>query len=585
MTVQLGLWAPDASAVELEISDTSERRALRRSADGWWRDDRAHTGRYRFVVDGLAIPDPRSPSQPEGLDGPSATDDSSFEWTDGGWRGFELRDAVIYELHVGTFSADGTYAGVAAHLDDLVQLGVNAIELMPVATFPGQRGWGYDGALLAAPHHAYGTPDDLRALVDAAHAADVAVVLDVVYNHLGPTGNHLGMLGPYFTDRYPTPWGAAVNLDGAGSDEVRRFVIDNAVRWITDFHLDGLRLDAVHALRDGSAVHLLEQLADEVHAAAAQAGRTVWVIAESDLNDPRLVREVALGGYGLDAAWSDEFHHALHVALTGERSGYYADFAGWPDVARCLELVWVHDGIHAVTRGRSHGRPVGDLPRSRFLGYSQTHDQVGNRAVGDRLAHLTDRRGAEIAAALVLTAPFVPMLFQGEEWAASSPFQYFTDHQDPEIADAVRSGRKAEFAGFESFAGEVPDPQAKETFERSKLRWEERSDAEHAEMLAWYRDLIALRRDCPDLRADGPEDTRAQFDETNGSLRVQRGHAVVAVNTADVATTVAVGDDVQLALTNDDGALVADGWLALAPRSVAVLVPPSAVSDPPGAPR
>ena len=289
----LGIWAPDASDVEVELTDTGERRRLTRGEDGWWRDDREHQGAYRFVVDATPIPDPRSPNQPQGLDGPSVTDDpGAFAWSDDGWRGFPLVDAVLYELHVGTFSEEGTYAGVVAHLDDLVDLGVNVIELMPVATFPGERGWGYDGALLAAPHHTYGTPDDLRTLVDAAHARGIAVVLDVVYNHLGPTGNHLGMLGPFFTDRYPTPWGDAVNLDGPGSDEVRRFFIDNAVRWVTDFHVDGLRLDAVHALRDASAVHFLEQLAGEVHAAAERTGRTVWVIAESDLNDPRLVREV-----------------------------------------------------------------------------------------------------------------------------------------------------------------------------------------------------------------------------------------------------------------------------------------------------
>jgi maltooligosyltrehalose trehalohydrolase len=572
MTV-VALWAPNAAEVELEQASDGTRRALRAATDGWWRDDRDQQDPYWLVVDGQRVPDPRSRWQPAGLDGPTAIDEPRrFGWTDDGWRGFELADAVLYELHVGTFSPEGTFAGVAARLDHLSDLGVNAIELMPVATFPGRWGWGYDGALLGAVHHAYGEPEDLRRLVDACHARGIAVVLDVVYNHLGPTGNHLGSFGPYFTDRYPTPWGQAVNLDGPGSDEVRRFFIDNALQWITEFHMDGLRLDAVHALRDSSAVHFLEQLATEVHDAATDLGRTVWVIAESDLNDPRLVRPVDAGGYGLDAAWSDDFHHALHVALTGERGGYYADFAGWSDVVRCLEEVWVHAGTFVPSRGRRHGRPAGDVPRRQFLGYSQNHDQVGNRARGERLCHLVDQRRAEAAAAVVLTAPFVPMLFQGEEWAASTPFQFFTDHQDPRIAEATRDGRRAEFAGFAEFGGEVPDPQDPATFERSRLDWSERSQPAHAAMLSWYRRLIEARRAWPGLGTDGPTDTVARLDAHGRCLRVLRGSVELVVNAADTAVAVPLGG-LRVELTNDDGAQVIDGDLRLGPWCTAVCVP------------
>lgn len=570
---RVGLWAPLATEVLVEQAATGDRRPLRLRAGGWWRDDRDQDEPYWLVVDGLRVPDPRSRWQPGGLDGPTAVDHPErFEWTDRAWRGFPLVDAVLYELHVGTFSPQGTFAGVAEHLDQLLDLGVNAIELMPVATFPGARGWGYDGVVLGAVHHAYGAPDDLRRLVDTCHARGVAVVLDVVYNHLGPTGNHLASFGPYFTDRYPTPWGQAVNLDGPGSDEVRQFFVDDALGWVTDFHVDGLRLDAVHALRDASAIHFVEQLAGEVHAAAQRAGHTVWVIAESDLNDPRLVQPVDAGGYGLDAAWSDDFHHALHVALTGERGGYYGDFAGWPDVVRCLDDVWVHSGDHVVSRGRRHGRPAGDLRRDRFLGYAQNHDQVGNRARGERLCHLVDRRHAEVAAAIVLTAPFVPMLFQGEEWAASSPFQYFTDHHDPTVAATVSEGRRAEFADFGSFAGEVPDPQDEATFRRSRLHWAERAEPEHAGMLDWYRRLIALRHRSPDLRSAGAGDTTARIDVDGRCLHVRRGDTEIVVNIGDTTVTVQMRASV-LVLANDAGARLEAGRLHLPSWSIAICQP------------
>ncbi len=566
--IPIALWAPRAGLVLVEQS--GRQAPLEQHADGWWRGDIDDGDDYWFVVDGTRIPDPRSTWQPHGLDGPSRPNrPDRFVWTDADWKGLDLEAAVIYELHVGTFSPSGTYAGVVERLDHLVDLGVTAIELMPLATFPGEHGWGYDGALLWAPHHRYGAPDDLRRLVDACHARGLGVLVDVVYNHLGPTGNHLDRLGPYFTDAVPTPWGAAVNFDGPDSDEVRAFVVGNARHWITAYHVDGLRLDAVHAIFDRSATHILEEIADVVHRAAAEQGRQALVIAESDLNDPRLVAGVEVGGYGLDGAWSDDFHHSLHTALTGERHEFLADFDGWADVARSLEKVFVHDGTHSSFRRRRHGRPVGELPRHRFLGYVQNHDQIGNRATGERLAHLVGRRGAEAAGALVLTAPFTPMLFQGEEWAASAPFLYFTDHTDPDVAAAVRDGRRAEFSFS---ATEVPDPQSADTFRRSQLDWDELSGPEHAAMLDWYRHLLALRRAWPALRSDGPADTRASLDTPSGVLQVRRGDdALLVVNTASTVVTSGVdGGLAEVVLTNDAKAAADGRGVMLGPRATAL---------------
>jgi maltooligosyltrehalose trehalohydrolase len=561
---EVRVWAPFATVVELEASG---RRTPMRAADGgWWAHD-APDGEYWFVVDGSPLPDPRSRRQRYGPDGPSQRDTGSFPWTDDGWRGIELADAVIYELHVGTFSPEGTFAGVTAELDHLVALGVNAIEVMPIATFAGRRGWGYDGVDLYAAFEPYGGPDGFRRLVDACHRRGIAVVLDVVYNHLGPVGNVLHRFGPYFTDKHTTPWGAAVNVDDAGSDEVRRFIVDNALMWVRDFHVDGLRLDAVHAIVDTSPVHILRQLANEVHAAADELGRRVWVIAESDLNDPALVTRPADGGHGLDAVWSDDFHHALHVALTGERTGYYADFTGLADLARALRGVYVYSGRLSPSRGRVHGRPVGDLPRTRFLGYAQNHDQIGNRATGERLCHLVPPRRAEIAAALVLTAPFVPLLFQGEEWAASAPFQYFTDVADPAVGQAIRDGRRSEFAAFGWRPEDVPDPQDRATFERSKLDWGEIGHGSHRRMLEWYRGLIALRAAHAELR-DGAVPA-VRHDADAGWLVVERGSFTIAVNLGRAQTVPGVAGEVVLA--NDHAAARRDGGLRLDADAVAVL--------------
>src|SRR5581483_2227531 len=444
----LRVWAPRAGAVELECA--GRRRAMVAEQDGWWSAGAATPAPgvdYAFLLDGEGpLPDPRSPCQPAGVHGPSrAVDHAAFPWVHRALRAPPLAGAVIYELHVGTFSPGGTFDSAIQYLDRLVDLGVTHVELMPVAEFPGTRGWGYDGVDLYAAHHAYGGPDGLKRLVDACHGRGLAVLLDVVYNHLGPSGNYLARYGPYFTDRHRTPWGDAVNYDDAGSNEVRRFVVDNALMWLRDYRIDGLRLDAVHAIYDSSATHVLEELQKEVDALSAREQRPLVLIAESDLNDPRLVRAREAGGYGLAAQWSDDFHHAVHALLTGERQGYYEDFGRMADLAAALERAFVYAGRRSAHRGRRHGRtPIG-IPAQRFVAFAHNHDQIGNRAQGDRLSHLAGTRRAMIAAALVLTSPFVPLLFQGEEWGASTPFLYFTDHDDPDLARAVSEGRRREF--------------------------------------------------------------------------------------------------------------------------------------------
>jgi len=522
--------------VELVLGEV--RHALTRHPDGWWTADVPEAGPgtdYAFAIDGGdPVPDPRSPWQPNGIHGPSRlVDHAAFPWTDAGWRPPALADGIVYELHVGTFSPEGTFDGARARLDHLVDLGVTHVELMPVAEFSGDHGWGYDGVDLFAPKAAYGGPEGLKRLVDAAHGRGLAMILDVVYNHVGPAGNYLETFGPYFTRRYCTPWGPAVNLDDAGSDEVRRFLCDNAKGWLRDYHFDGLRLDAVHALFDQSALHFLEQLAGEVASLGAELGRTLVLVAESDLNDPRVVRPSEQCGYGIDAQWSDDFHHALHAFLTGERDGYYADFGRLQDVADALERVFVYDGRYSAHRRRRHGRPVGDLPRTRFLGYLQNHDQVGNRAAGERSAHLVSPPHLRAAAALVLLGPFVPMLFHGEEWGTRAPFQYFTDHRDPRLADAVRHGRRSEFRAFGWDPESVPDPQDEETFRRSGLRWSELEEDHHRALLDWHRRLIHLRRAHPALRDGDPRATRVRFDEEGRWLVLRRRQMAVVCNFAE----------------------------------------------------
>jgi maltooligosyltrehalose trehalohydrolase len=548
------VWAPRPDRVELVLDQV--RTPMQRGDDGWWWAEVTDAGpgtRYGYSLDGgPPRPDPRSMHQPDGVDGLSAVvDHGAFAWTDHAWRGVPLAGAVLYELHVGTFSDAGTFDGAIEHLPHLVELGVDAVELLPVAEFSGSRGWGYDGVDLFAPHHAYGGPDGLKRFVDACHEVGLGVVMDVVYNHLGPSGNHLAAFGPYFTDTHQTPWGDAVSYDAADSGEVRRFVVDNALHWLRDFHCDGLRLDAVHAIVDDSATHLLEEIATAVHALGAQVRKPLWVVAESDRNDPHTVRSTEAGGQGLDGAWADDLHHAIHVALTGESSGYYEDFVAEDALPVALQQAWLFDGRWSPARRRVHGRSPAGLPPHRFVVCTQNHDQVGNRALGERLSQLVSPDRLRIAAALLLTTPFTPLLWQGEEWGASTPFQYFTDHADPDLGRAVSEGRRGEFAAFGWDPEQVPDPQDPATFERSKLAWEELEAAPHAELLDWYRRLIRLRREVPDI-TDPRVTTDASVD--GGLVLVRRGALGLAANLGSGAASVEVphGAEVLLGSPNVD---------------------------------
>ncbi len=528
----LQVWAPDADQVEVVVG--GRRSAMTATTRGWWTGPDIAAGTdYAFALDGGdPLPDPRSRWQPHGVHGPSrVVDDAAYRWQDAAWHGRPVLGGVVYELHVGTFTREGTFDAAVGRLDHLAALGVTAIELLPLAAFSGRAGWGYDGVALFAVHDPYGGPDAFKRFVDAAHQRGLAVLVDVVYNHLGPSGNYLGQFGPYFTHKHTTPWGSAVNYDDAHSDEVRRFVLDNVIMWLRDFHCDGLRLDAVHAIKDESAVHLLEQLASTVDQLSAQLGRPLTLIAESDLNDPKLIRSREAGGYGLQAQWSDDFHHALHSALTGETLSYYTGFGPIRVIAETLEDSWYFNGRWSEFRQRTHGRPypLECSPRQLF-GYLQDHDQIGNRATGERSTALLSDGLARVGAALVLTSPYTPMLFMGEEWGASTPWQYFTDHEDPELAEAVRNGRRNEFKEFGWRPEDVPDPQDPQTLERSTLDWAELDQQPHAGMLDWHRALITLRHSEPDL-VSAP--TTVTYDEYARWLVVRRGSVAVACNLAD----------------------------------------------------
>jgi maltooligosyltrehalose trehalohydrolase len=473
---------------------------------------------YEFVLDGTPLPDPCSRWQPEGLRGPSRiVDAEAFKWTDGGFRIPGLQDAVIYELHVGTFSPEGTFEGAIPHLRELAELGVTAIELMPVAEFPGVRGWGYDGVYLSAAQSSYGGPLGLQKLVDAAHAEGLAVLLDVVYNHVGASGSQALMaFGPYFTHKHETPWGASLNVDAADSDAVRETVCQSAEQWVRDFHLDGIRMDAIHAIVDSSPEHLVAEVARRVHAVRPGA----LVIAESGLNDPRVMRVPEIGGHGCDAAWADDFHHALRVLLTGETEGWYGEFDSMELLAKAFKRPHVHDGAYSAFRRRRFGAPAADVPVERFVVFSANHDQVGNRALGDRLPVQV----RPLAAFCTLLSPFTPMLFQGEEYGERAPFQFFSDHIDPEIADATREGRRREFASFAEFSGtEVPDPQAPETFERSKLT----RSGEPEGLRELHAELLRVRRELPPGDVD-----EIDYDERAGWLAVRRGEHTLLANFA-----------------------------------------------------
>jgi maltooligosyltrehalose trehalohydrolase len=499
------LWAPRAARAELVLHE-GWRQPLPMEPEprGHFRIERANVPegqRDTYRLDGeREIPDPASRWQPDGVHGPSAVlRPERFRWTDANWRGVHREDLVIYEAHAGTFTPQGTFEAIIPRLPALRELGVTALELMPVAQFPGARGWGYDGVFPYAVQHSYGGPHGLQRLVDACHAAGLAFLLDVVYNHLGPEGNYLWGLGHYFTDHYRTGWGSAINYDGAGSDAVRDYILDNVRMWVEEYHVDGLRLDAVHAIFDFGPVHILRAIKEAADDSARRRGWPVHVIAESDLNDVRLLLPPKRGGYGLDAQWSDDFHHAVHTYLTGERQGYYEDFGDVEDLARVLEEPFLYTGRYSRHRDRRHGAPSGGLPGDRFVVSIQNHDQVGNRARGDRLSTLVNSPAQRLAASLLLFAPHLPLLFMGEEYGEENPFLYFCSFEDPQLARAVSEGRRKEFAAF-AWQGEVPDPQAETTFAASRLGWSWPEGTPRAGMRRLYTDLLAARREWPALR-------------------------------------------------------------------------------------
>jgi maltooligosyltrehalose trehalohydrolase len=575
------VWAPAARSVSLVSG--SATYGMDAVGDGWWRADLPDLGpgsdyAFRLDDDPTPLPDPRSRWQPAGVHGPSRVyDDTAFSWTDSTWRGVDLRGSVVYELHIGTFTPEGTLDAAVGRLDHLVSLGVGIVELMPVAAFPGVAGWGYDGVHPYAVHEPYGDPDALKRFVDACHSRGLGVCLDVVYNHLGPSGNYLPRFGPYFTDKHSTPWGPAVNLDDEGSAEVRRWIVDNALMWLRSYHLDALRLDAVHALEDDSPVHLLAELSRAVDALSVAVRRPLTLIAESDLNQPRTVLPVECGGWGMTAQWSDDFHHALHTLLTGESQGYYGDFAEDPfaALARTLTGAYFHDGRHSSFRGGSWGAPVNRsaVPAWRFLGYLQTHDQVGNRATGDRLGHSVSDGLLRIGAALVLTSPFTPMLFMGEEWGASTPWQFFTSHEEETLASAVRDGRRREFAAHGWASEDVPDPQSPSTVAASRLDWAESVSAEtHRSMLEWYRRMIALRKAEPELSDPRLDVVSVAYDAVDRWVVVTRGSLRVICNLSRERLRVQFEDRIrEVLLASGEMSADADGRPSLEAESVAVV--------------
>jgi len=517
------VWAPQARSVEVDLQ--GRRVPLEPREHGYFEalvDGVEPGARYFYSLDaGPGRPDPASRFQPEGVHEPSAVIDRRFDWRDEGWRGIPLEDHILYELHVGTFTPEGTFEAVIPHLDRLADLGITAVELMPVAQFPGRRNWGYDGVLPYAVQNSYGGPEGLKRLVDACHARGLAVVLDVVYNHLGPEGNYLSEYGPYFTDRYKTPWGLALNFDGRDSDPVRRYFVENALHWIADFHVDGLRLDAVHAIADNSERPFLQELGQEVADLAGKLGRRVHIFPESDLNTLFFLRSREHGGCGFDAQWTDDFHHSLHTLLTGERSGYYQGFGTLDQMAKALAGGFVYTGQYSPFRRRRHGVPADGLSGARHVVCIQNHDQTGNRMNGERIASLVDFESLKLAAGAVLLSPFLPLLFMGEEYGETAPFLYFVDHSDPDLIEAVRNGRKEEFASF-GWREESPDPQSEETFERSRLDPPQRESGWHAELYAFYRELIRLRKTVPALARPSKEGVEAISLEAERAILLRR---------------------------------------------------------------
>ena len=571
------VWAPRPKGVRLRLGDTIYPMNGPDTRGYWLASiEEAKPGmEYGFLLneDPTSYPDPRSLLQLKGVHGLSTIyDQTSFHWGDANWQPPPLSSAVIYELHIGTFTEEGTFDAAIGKLTYLFELGITHIEVMPIAEFAGDRGWGYDGVDLFAVSHAYGGPDGFKRFVDACHRQGLAVVLDVVYNHFGSVGNYSGKFGAYMTDRHRTPWGDAINFEGEGSDEVRQFFFDNAIMWMRDFHVDGLRLDAIHEMVDRSAVHFLEELSARIENLSATLGRRFSLIAESDLNNAMVVTPIESKGLGIDAQWSDDFHHALFSLLHAEdRGGYQDDFGAFQYLAKALKQMFVYDGMYSSYRGRSHGRPVDGLSAHRFVGFIQNHDQVGNRATGDRLHQIVGVSRTKAALGIVLTAPFIPMLFQGEEFAASTPFLYFADHEDEEMAKLVSEGRKRDFALFGWDESQIPNPEDVDTFRRSRLNWNELNQSVHGEMLEWTRNLIRLRRSCLSLNDGDRGHVQITFDENEMWLRMERHLVTVLMNLGDGTVEFAVSAGAKVALASDPAVKLELGTVAVPRDSIAIV--------------
>jgi maltooligosyltrehalose trehalohydrolase len=569
---EFAVWAPKPERVRVNV-DGAEF-SMTRDPGGWWRAtvDAPAGARYGYLLDDdpTLLPDPRSPRQPDGVHEPSQLwEPAPQAWAEDGWTGRSAQGAVIYELHIGTFTPAGTFDSAIEKLDYLVGLGVDFVEVMPVNAFSGTHGWGYDGVLWYAVHEPYGGPDGLVRFVGACHRRGLGVLIDAVFNHLGPSGNYLPRFAPYLSSA-SNPWGEGINIADAGSDEVRRYIIDCALRWMRDFHADGLRLDAVHALFDTTAIHILEELAAETDALAEQVGRPLSLIAESDLNDPRMITSRPDHGYGMTAQWDDDIHHAIHTAVSGERQGYYADFGSLATLAKTLRHGFFHAATYSSFRQRRHGRPLDTAvtPATRLLAYTCTHDQVGNRALGDRPSQNLTYGQLAVKAALILGSPYTAMLFMGEEWGASTPFQFFSSHPEPELARATAEGRKKEFADHGWNADDIPDPQDPQTFQRSKLDWSELDVDEHANLLRLYQNLIALRRSETDLADPWLPRLLVDYDEDARWISMRRGRLTVACNLGAEPVTVPYAGDLVLCSDSPD---VGDESTELAPYSFAIL--------------
>lgn len=501
---EMRLWAPNAAKVQLKLESNGVFFDLNPEGHGYWTlstQEITEGDLYRIVLDRKELPDPASIFQPDGVHGPSRALSLDFSWNEGNWRNIPLKDYIIYELHTGTFSAAGDFEGIAEKLDYLLDLGITAIEIMPVAAFPGERNWGYDGVFPFAVHSCYGGPLALQQLVNLCHQKGLAVVLDVVYNHLGPEGNYLSEYGPYFTDKYRTPWGNAVNFDDRGAHGVRNYFIENALMWFRDFHVDALRLDAVHAIKDFSAVHILQEIRKQTDLLSACTGRDYYLIAECDLNDPRYITDLSHNGLGMHAQWIDEFHHALRVSAGEPKKGYYSDFNGVAHLCKSYHDAYVYTGAYSRERDTHFGKSAKGHPGSQFVVFSQNHDQIGNRMLGERSSVLVSFEMQKLMAAAVICSPFLPMLFMGEEWGETNPFLYFIDHTDPELVALVREGRRKEFAAMHH-STQAPDPKDKQTFDQSKLNWSLAQVQQNAVLLTYYKRLISLRKKHPALQND-----------------------------------------------------------------------------------